>query len=142
VATRQGDKTTGYPEYSANFTSNYQFTGEHWLKGVSIGGTVIAAWNQRAYYYYATPVTAANALTLRRTLFKAPDTQQVNGLVAYTRKLGRYTWITQVNIGNVFNHYSVRIIPNGTTGFNNVQNLNATFYQQPRVYQWTNTVRF
>jgi outer membrane receptor protein involved in Fe transport len=142
VATREGDKTTNYPEYSANFTSNYVFTGEHWLKGFSLGGTVSMSWNQRAYYYYASPVNAANALTLRRTLYHAPDTQQVNGILGYSRKFGRYTWSTQVNVSNLFNHYNVRIIPNGTTGFNNVQNLNATFYQQPRVYQWTNTVRF
>jgi outer membrane receptor protein involved in Fe transport len=142
VATRVGDKTTGYPEYSANLTSNYSFAGEHWLKGVNLGGSLGLGWNNRAYYYYATPVTAANALTLRRTLHYAPDTLQLNVFAGYSRKLGRYQWSTQVNVSNLINRYDVGLLPNATTGFNNLTAINATWYQQPRSYIWTNTIKF
>ncbi len=142
VATRVGDKTTGYPERSANLTSNYTFAGENFLKGVSVGGTLALGWKNRAYYYYATPVTAANALTLRRTLHYTPDTRQVNLFLGYARKFGRYEWSTQVNVNNVLNTYDIRLLPNATTGFNVLTAINATWYQQPRSYLWTNTVKF
>jgi outer membrane receptor protein involved in Fe transport len=142
VATRVGDKTTGYPEYSANLTSNYTFEGEHFLKGLSLGGSFSAGWRQRAYYYYATPVTAANALTLRRTLLYTPPPRQFNLIVSYARRIGRYQWSTQVNVANVFNRYDIALQPNATTGYNVTSGINATFYQQPRAYTWTNTIRF
>jgi len=142
VATRVGDKTTGYPEYSANLTSNYTFEGEHFLKGLSLGGTFSAGWRQRGYYYYAAPVTAANALTLRRTLLYTPPPRQFNLIVAYARRLGRYQWSTQVNVANVFNRYDIGLQPNATTGYNVTSGINATFYQQPRAYTWTNSIRF
>ena len=142
VATRVGDKTTGYPEYSANFTTNYSFTGDSWLKGFSVGGTAAFGWKNRSYYYYATPINAANALTLRRTLFYQPDSQRFDLLVSYRRKIGRYEWTSQLNVNNVFNQYEVVLYPDGTTGFNNTARINAAFYQQPRSYVWTNTLRF
>ncbi|WP_414661345.1 TonB-dependent receptor plug domain-containing protein [Horticoccus sp. 23ND18S-11] len=142
VATRVGDKTSGYPEYSANLTSNYVFTGEHLLKGLSLGGTFAAGWKQRGYYYYAAPVTAANALTLRRTLLYTPPPRQFNLIVAYGRKFGRYAWSTQVNVANLFNRYDIALQPNATTGYLTTSGINATFYQQPRAYTWTNSIKF
>jgi outer membrane receptor protein involved in Fe transport len=142
VATRVGDKTTGYPEYSANFTSNYTFTGEHFLKGLSLGGTFAAGWKQRGYYYYAAPVTAANALTLRRVLLYTPPPRQFNLIVAYARRFGRYAWSSQVNVSNVLNRYDIALQPNATTGYNVTSGINATFYQQPRAYTWTNSIKF
>jgi len=142
VATRVGDKTTGYPEYKANFTNNYTFAGDTWLKGLGIGGTFSIGWRQRGYYYYAAPVTAANALIQRRTLNYTPAPRQVNAIVSYARKIGRYQWSTQVNVNNLFNRYIIGLQPNATTGFNTARGINATFYQQPRVYVWTNSVKF
>lgn len=142
VATRVGDKTTGYPEYSANFTNNYTFTGDHLLKGLSLGGTLSLGWKQRGYYYYATPGTAANALTLQRTMFYTPPPRQFNAIISYARKFGRYAWSTQVNVSNVFNRYEVALQPNATTGYLTATGLNATFYQQPRAYTWTNSIKF
>ena len=142
LATRVGDKTAGYPEYSANFTSKYTFSGDHWLKGFGIGGTVSFSWKNRSYYYYATPVTATNALTLQRTLLYLPDTQQLNLVLSYSRKIGRYEWTSQLNVSNVFNRYQVLLFPDGATGFNDTRNISAAFYQQPRSYLWTNTLRF
>jgi outer membrane receptor protein involved in Fe transport len=142
VATRVGDKTTNYPEYSANMTSVYKFDGENFLRGFEIGGTVSMSWKNRAYYYYATPVTAANALTLRRTLLYAPDQKQFNLITGYSHKWGRYLWRTSLNVNNLFNHYEIKVLPNATTGFNTITSLNATWYGQPRAFLWTNSVAF
>lgn len=142
VATRVGDKTTGYPQYSANFTSMYRFDGETWWRGVGVGGTVSLSWENRSYYYYATPVTAANALTLRRTLFHLPDMKQLNLFVSYNRKFGRYEWSSQLNVNNVLNRYHVVFFPDGATGFTDARNINAAFYQQPRSFIWSNTIKF
>jgi len=99
-------------------------------------------WRQRGYYYYATPVTAANALTLQRTLFYTPPAAQFNAIISYARKFGRYAWSTQLNVSNFFNRYTVALQPNATTGYNTATGLNATFYQQPRTFIWTNTLKF
>jgi len=141
VATRVGDKTTGYPEKSINLTNVYTFS-ETWLKGFRIGGTVSLGWKNRAFYYYSTPVTAGNALTLPRTLLYTPNTQQVNLIAGYSRKLGRFLWSTQLNVVNVFNRYEIRLVPNATTGYNTLSAINATWYQQPRAYEWTNSIAF
>ena len=141
VATRVGDKTAGSPERSLNLTSVYTFS-ETFLKGFSIGGTTSLSWGNRAFYYYATPVTVANALTLRRTMFYAPNGQQFNLITSYAHKLGRYHWSTQLNVSNIFNRYVIRLVPNATTGFNTPTAINATFYQQPRSVMWTNTISF
>ena len=141
VATRVGDKTAGSPERSLNLTSVYTFS-ETFLKGFSIGGTASLSWGNRAFYYYATPVTVANALTLRRTMFYAPNGQQFNVITSYAHKLGRYHWSTQLNVSNIFNRYAIRLVPNATTGFNTPTAINATFYQQPRSMLWTNTISF
>lgn len=142
VATRVGDKTTGYPEYSANFTSNYRFSGDTWLNGLSVGGSLIFSWKNRGYYYYAAPLTRANALTLQRTLLYTPDRQQVNVFASYARKIGRFEWITQLNVSNLFDDYERTVIPDATTGFSNLTNLRVTWYGQPRTWQWTNTIKF
>jgi hypothetical protein len=142
LATRIGDKTTGYPEYSANFTTNYAFTSDNWLKGFSVGGSVNLAWKYRSYYYYASPLNAGNALTLERTLFYRPDMQQVNLTVSYRRKIGRYEWLSQLNVNNVFDKYYEVAMPNGTTGFRTTSNINVTWFQQPRSFIWTNTLKF
>ena len=141
IATRVGDKTTGSPERSLNLTNVYTFS-ESFLKGFSLGGTVALSWGNRAFYYYATPVNATNALTLRRTLHYTPNGQQFNVITSYARKLGRYHWSTQLNVSNIFNRYAIKLVPNATSGFNTVTAINATFYQQPRAVMWTNTVSF
>lgn len=141
VATRVGDKTTGYPEQSMNFTSVYAFN-ESWLKDFSLGGTVAISWKNRGYYYYASPITAANALTLQRTLFYTPGGEQFNLISSYKHRFGRYEWSTSINVNNLFNHYAIRILPNATSGFNTPSAINATFYQQPRTFLWTNTISF
>lgn len=142
LATRVGDKTTGYPEYSANFTTDYSFTGDNLLKGLSVGGSLIMSWRNRSYYYYATPLTASNALTLQRTLFYRPDMEQINLSVSYRRKFGRYDWHTQFNLNNVLSKYYEVHMPHGTTGFRTTSNINVTWFQQPRSFVWTNRISF
>lgn len=84
-------------------------------------------------------MTAANALTLRRTLYYGPDQWQLDLITGYQRKLGRYTWRSTLNVNNLFNHYLIAVLPDATTGYTAI---NATWYQQPRTYTWTNTVGF
>lgn len=43
-------------------------------------------------------------------------------------------------MANLFNRYRVIIIPNITDGW--AGPLNVTFDQQPRSFQWTNTIAF
>lgn len=137
VATRVGDKTTGYPELSANMTQMYTFS-EGWLRGFRLGGTVTVGWGNRGYYYYP----GAVSLTAARALFYTPPRQQFDLILGYTHKFSRLTFSTQLNVDNLFNRYRIAVLPDATTGYNTLKNLNATFFQQPRVFIWTNTISF
>jgi hypothetical protein len=137
LATHVGDKTTGYPELSANMTNLYTFS-EGWLKGFSLGGTVAFSWGNRGYYYYPGAISVA----AQRQLFYTPVQQQFNLITGYTRKFRWATLTSQLNVDNIFNHYHITVLPNATTGYNAITGLNATFFQQPRVYTWTNTFNF
>ena len=45
-----------------------------------------------------------------------------------------------MNVTNVFNHYVFGTLPNNGSGYPNPANLGVSFYGQPRLYVWTNTV--
>ena len=67
---------------------------------------------------------------------------QLNLILGYTRKFGRYGFSTQLNVSNLLNHYDVVIQPSVTTGYTTPNNLSAAFYGQPRSFLWTNTMSF
>ena len=81
-------------------------------------------------------------MTLPRTLFYRPDMQQVNLTISYRRTFGRYEWLSQLHVNNVFDKYYEVAMPNGTTGFRTTSNINVTWFQQPRSFIWTNTLKF
>lgn len=136
VAT-SGQDTVGYPHFSTNLTGVYEF-GSGWERGFRIGGSVIANWQIRDYYYYASGVSQ-NAVA---SLYELPTSVQANLITGYTRKFRRVTWGIQLNVTNVFNHYDIVILPNATTGYTTPAGLNATFTNQPRMYTLTNTLKF
>ena len=116
-------------------TNSYSFTGDNFLKGISVGGTIGVGLKNRTFYY--------NIPGGGRELFSSPDTWQANTFVSYRRKIGkRYGFSTQVNVTNVFNHYVFGTLPNNGSGYTNPANLGVSFYGQPRLYVWTNTVSF
>jgi hypothetical protein len=131
-----GEKTTGYGEYSLNYTTMYTFpTGP--LKGLRLGGNVALDWNNRAFYFYPNGTVGANPT---REAYYWPDTRRVSVIFGYDFRFRRYGFSTQLNVNNVFNRYDVIITPNNITGWNGVKN--ATFFQEPRSFLWTNTITF
>ncbi len=135
VVARKGESTVGYAQYRLVLTNNYTFSGDNFLKGFGVGGTVAAGLKNRTFYY--------NVPGGGRFRFGSPDTWQANLIVSYRRKLGqRFGFVTQVNVENVFNHYLLGTLPNNGSGFTNPANLGVTFYGQPRLYVWTNSVTF
>ena len=135
-----GEKSTGYPTYSVVFTNHYTFS-QGWLKGFSIGETVSLGWGYRQFYYFPNALTDPN--NSPRALFSWPTQARFDGIFGYRRKIGKkLEFSTQVNIGNIFNHYHVLILPNFTTGWTAAAIKDATFDQQPRTWLFTNTVSF
>jgi outer membrane receptor protein involved in Fe transport len=135
VVARKGESTVGYAQYRFVLTKNYTFSGDNFLKGFGVGGTLALGLKNRTFYY--------NTPGGGRELYASPDAWQANFVVSYRRKLGkRFGWITQVNIDNVFNHYVLGTLPNNGSGFTVPANLAVTFYGQPRQYVWTNTLSF
>ena len=130
-----GQKTAGYPQYSMAFTNIYTFsTG--FLKGFNIGGTVSGQYKRLINYYL--PVSGST----NWQTFYAPNRTQVDLIAGYSRKFKKITWKSQVNIANLFNHYSIVIQPSVTNGYTAANNLSAAFYGQPRLMQWSNTFSF
>ena len=135
VVAKKGESTVGYAQYRFVLTNNYTFSGDNFLKGFGIGGTVALGLKNRTFYY--------NTPGGGRERFGSPDTWQVNLVTSYRRKIGkRFLWTTQVNIDNAFNHYVLGTLPNNGSGFTVPANLAVTFYGQPRSYVWTNSVSF
>ena len=132
-----GDKTVGYPQLSANLTSVYTFSHRA-LKGLDVGGTVSGSWKALQYYYYPNGYTPG-ALRLP---FYAPTAGRADLILGYAHKFGRYVWRSQLNVNNLFNHYDVVLKPNQTTGFGTASSITAAFYGEPRMFQWTNSLRF
>ena len=135
ITTRAGDLTTGYPEYSANFTSIYTFK-RGTLRGFRAGGTVTAEWNRGDFYYYP----EGYGRDASRELLTWPTQVRFNAIFGYERKFKRITWSTQVNVTNVFDDYDILIRPNATLGF--AGQKDAVFIGQPREITWTNTFKF
>ena len=131
-----GDRTSGYPEFSFNFTNVYTFR-EGWLRGFRLGGSVLLGWRQASFYYFPGGVAIESG---KQDLYAYPDQRRFDLITGYSRKFRRVTWSTQLNVSNLFNRYRVIIVPNITGGW--LGPLNATLDQQPRSYQWTNTFSF
>lgn len=136
ATTIAGEKTTGYGEYSLNYTSMYTFT-EGRLRGLRVGGNLALDWRNRAFYFYPNGTSGTNP---KREAFYWPRTQRVSLILGYDLRFRRYGFSTQLNVNNVFNRYDVIVTPNAITGWAGVKN--ATFFQEPRRYVWTNTFSF
>jgi outer membrane receptor protein involved in Fe transport len=132
----QGDRTSGYPELSFNFTNVYTFR-EGWARGIRLGGSALLGWRQTSFYYFPAGVAIESG---KQEVYRYPDQRRFDLIAGYTRKFGRLTFSTQLNVSNLFNRYRVIIVPNITGGW--AGPLNATFDQQPRSFQWTNTIAF
>ena len=134
-----GQQTWGYPAYSANFTSIYEFS-DGCLKGFRLGGTATGSWKNVKEYYYPNGFTGTNFS--QELQFTMPTLSRFDLIAGYSRKFGRVLWSTQLNINNLFNHYHIVIYPNQTTGFSTLSALTANFDQQPRAIAWKNTIAF
>jgi outer membrane receptor protein involved in Fe transport len=141
VASAAGDKTTGYPEYSLNYTSVYTFS-HGWLRGIRVGGTASVSWKIRDYYWYPEGIVYSPQSPAPRIPFYLPTQTQFNLILGYSRRFRRVTFNTQLNISNLLNHYEVEFLPNEQLGYTSASSLTATFSAQPRAYVWTNTISF
>ncbi|HVU36117.1 MAG TPA: TonB-dependent receptor plug domain-containing protein [Opitutaceae bacterium] len=138
VAFRAGDRTLGTPKYRFVFTNLYTVP-DGWAKGLKIGGSLSASCSTVNYYYLANGFDSAKPA---REPFFSPNSIMVDPIIGYERRFRRFTWTTQLNITNLFNHYSVLVMPSQSTGYSSVANLNAAFFGQPRRFLWTNTISF
>ena len=135
VVAKKGESTVGYSQYRFVLTNNYTFSGDHFLNGFGVGGTVAVGMKNRTFYY--------NIPGGGRERYGSPETFQTNLTVSYRHKIGkRFGFATQVNIENAFNQYSLGTLPNNGSGYTNPANLGVSFYGQPRMYVWTNTLTF
>jgi outer membrane receptor protein involved in Fe transport len=134
-----GEPTSGYAQYSANFTNNFTLT-TGFLKGLSLGGTALYRASDRTYAYTQIIRNSSGvAVGTERRMFALDDSLRFNAVVSYKRKFGkRVEWTTQVNVNNMFNSYDIAILPNENSG----DPRTARFTAEPRTWVWTNTFNF
>ncbi len=135
---RKGDHTFGYPKYSLVLTNLYEFN-QGWAKGIRVGGTVAGSWKMLQYYYFP---NGSASLNPQRLPFYYPNDIRLDGILGYTHRFKHFTFATQLNIINMFNHYHILLIPSQSTGFSVPANINAAFVGQPRAYTWSSTISF
>lgn len=134
VVRQGGDRTTGYATNSFSLTGNYRFS-EGRLRGLALGGNYRVALDQLAYYY----TDRSNPAAPVRRLYATPDQQFLTFFAAYERRIGkRFVFRTQLNVNNALDDVSVVTYPN--IGDGTAENVRLT--NPPRVWAWTNTLRF
>jgi hypothetical protein len=139
VIYQEGEKNTGFNEYTYNVQSNYTFDRGP-LKDLSVFADVQGYMKNRAYYT-TTPGSGGSLLGTKvtRTLYRLPDNVVVNLGLSYKWKIShRYTWLTQLNVRNVFDKSDVWVAPSPA----NSTLFNARLSNQPRTYIWSNTLSF
>ena len=131
-----GDLKTGNSPITFSLTGNYKFP-EGRLRGLGFGGNYRFGRDSIAYYY--TDLANSNPAARVRKPFYMPDQQFVTLFASYEWRIkGRYTLRTQINVTNALNEMKTVIFPNVATGAPD----NATLTNAPRVWAWTNSVRF
>jgi hypothetical protein len=139
---KEGEKNTGFNEYSFNFQNKYTFSNGA-LRGVGVFVDLATYLKNRAYYViYPGTGASTSAAKQIRTLYRLPRQNTVNLGLSYSHKLpwfgDRFTWSTQLNVRNALNHYRVWIVPTAANG----NTLNARQSALPREFVWTNSLSF
>lgn len=139
TVSQAGEPTSGYAQYSANFTNTYTFT-QGKLRGLRVSGTALCRLRDRTYAYTQVFRNSAGIVTdSERRMFSLPDSVRFNISVSYKRKFAkRYEWTTQLNVNNLLDDYDVIITPNGSTG----DPRSARFTVDTRSWSWTNSISF
>ncbi len=130
-----GERNTGAPKYSLNFTNIYTFD-RGLLAGFRIGGTARLAWKSIYYYYYTNGVTP----TVRPIPHYKPNLAVFDAIAGYHRKYKRFDWSVQANVYNMFNRYEVKLFPNAVSGWAGPNGANFT--DQPRALTVSTDIGF
>ena len=136
LVTQAGQDTVAYPVCSINVVNSYTLSSGP-LKGLGAMLSLTEQWQWRNEYYN-TPTSNGNPLLWGQNTLN----MIVNLHPYYEHKFGRILWRTQLNIDNLFNHYSVEIVPNNGTGYTAASSVTVRWDNQPRSYAWSNTIRF
>lgn len=135
--TRVGDNQPGYPELSLNMTNSYEFTNG-WLKGLTVGGSVILAWRRNMYnYFVATPAPGVD-----RVMFRRPNTYRFDPMVRYEKRFGKVNASFQINVINLFDRWHPLILPSTTTGYTSLPNLAGTIDEEMRKVEFFTRFEF
>ena len=134
VVRKGGDIKTGSAPLSFSTTANYRFPDGR-LRGLGFGGNYRLGRDQISYYY----TDRSNPAAPVRRPFYVPNQQFVTLFASYEWRFKRgFTLHTQLNVMNALNDVKVIIYPNLGNGTPD----NATLSNAPRVWAWTNSLRF
>jgi outer membrane receptor protein involved in Fe transport len=128
VVSQEGDPTSGYAKYSANWTNTYDLPGV--LKGFTISNTIFWRDNDRLYSYF-------DAVGDRKVKY-LPDSITANLMLRYRKEFGKYTWTSQINVENLFDQADLIYLPEETNG----RITRVRYHFEPRTWSWSNSISF
>ncbi len=127
-------------KWTLNLVQSYDFAGEGFLRGVSLGGSM----NARGKAINGFAVDAANVLDPTRP-YHAPAYATFGTWVTYRRKLlrERVDWRLQVNVRNVFDRHTIfPLVSVDSRDGRHTPDVAIYTLREPRTWQFTSSFRF
>lgn len=135
----KGEASPNFAKYQITWTNAYDFRHGP-LRGLTVGGSFLGRFRTIGYYYNQVVFNSSNvAVGTKRLPFYLPDTVRIDPFIRYQHKLGRFTYVMQLNITNLLNDYHWQLFPNPASG---AYNYSATYSQMPRMYTWSSSLKF
>ena len=134
------------PEWSINAITSYDFSREARFFGVPLAGLSFGGnLNMRGPTIDGFAETTSAAVLNPNAPYRASRYEIFGGMVGYSRKIfsKRLDWRLQLNVRNVFDAYTVRVLRTVDARDGTHRGVNAIYnLTEPRTYQLTSTFKF
>ena len=134
------------PAWSVNLISSYDFARATRLLGVPLAGLSVGAnMNMRGPTIDGFAETSSAAILNPNAPYYASRYEIFGGMIGYSRKIfsQRLDWRLQLNVRNVFDAYTVRVLRTVDARDGTHRGVNAIYHlTEPRTYQLTSTFKF
>ncbi len=134
------------PKWSINLISSYDFPREARVFRVPLAGLSVGAnMNMRGPTIDGFAETSVSTILNPDAPYYASRYEIFGGMIGYTRKIWkkRVDWRLQLNVRNVFDAYTVRVLRTVDARDGTHRGVNAIYnLTEPRTYQLTSTFKF
>jgi outer membrane receptor protein involved in Fe transport len=134
------------PEWSLNAITSYDFAREARVLGIPLAGLSVGGnLTMRGPTIDGFAETSSAAILNPNAPYYASRYEIFGGMIGYSRKIfrQRIDWRLQLNVRNVFDAYTVRVLRTVDARDGTHRGVNAIYnLTEPRTYQLTSTFKF